>query len=272
MRDMNASNPYYLHVQLHIGNPNATIGGRRIALLEAIDKTGSISAAARQLGMSYKGAWDAVNAMNNLVEAPLVSGATGGSGGGGSVLNARGQQLVKTYRAALAEQNRFLERLNRRISTLQDDMNLMGRLAMMTSARNQLLGHVRDVQTSTINTEVDIELRGGDQLTAVITRASAENLGLKAGVAVTALIKASWIIVAAGDHTAGSISTRNRLVGTVDHVTTDAVQGEIGLNLPGGNTLTAIITRESADALGLAAGDPATALFKASSIILAQPD
>ncbi|GAB3685457.1 TOBE domain-containing protein [Salinisphaera aquimarina] len=261
--------PEQLEGQLRIGPRRAAIGTRRVALLEQIALTGSLSAAAKVVGLSYKGAWDAVNAMNNLADHPLVERSAGGAGGGGSRLTPRGEQLVATYRAAEEEQRRFFERLNRRIAHLPDDVHLMERLAMMTSARNQLLGEVTAVRLGTINAEVEIALRGGDGLTAVITRASAENLGLQEGVAVVALIKASWVVVAAGDHSKTPLSTRNRLVGTVDKVATDDVASEIVIRLPGGATLAAVITRESADEMGLKKDATATALFKASSVILA---
>ncbi len=261
-----------LDSQLHLGPRTGGIGARRIALLEAIADTGSITAAAKVVGLSYKGAWDAVNAINNLADTPLVRRSTGGAGGGGSQLTERGERLVLTYRAAEEEQARFLKQLNRRLAHLADDLNLMDRLAMQTSARNQLLGTVKNVTRSTVNAEVDIELSGGDSLTAVITAASADNLGLDTGVAVTALIKASWVIVAAGDLSTAKMSTRNRLVGTVESITVDDVACEVILKLPGGATLAAVVTRESADTLGLSEGDTATALFKASSVILAQGD
>jgi len=259
-----------LDSQLHMGPRTGGIGTRRVALLEAIGATGSITAAAKAVGLSYKGAWDAVNAINNLADRPLVDRNTGGAGGGGTQLTDRGRQLVRTYRAAEEEHARFLAQLNRRLAHLADDLNLMERLAMQTSARNQLLGEVTAVRLGTVNAEVAIALRGGDSLTAVITRASAENLGLQEAVAVTALIKASWVIIAAGDHAGTLLSTRNRLVGTVDKITTDDVASEVVIQLPGGATLAAVITRASAEEMRLKTGDTATALFKASSVILAQ--
>lgn len=263
---------YQLASQLRIGGADSPIGARRIALLEQIDKTGSLSAAARTVGMSYKGAWDAVNAMNNLADTTLVTGSTGGIGGGGSCLSDRGRALIHIYRAAAEEQQRFLARLNQRVHHLRDDIDLVGRLTMQSSARNQLFGRVATIETGTVNTEVELDLRGGDRLTAVITQASAETLGLEPGVAVTALIKASWLIVARDAPTPGSLSTRNQLTGTVDSVTTDEVNSEIAIRLPGGATLVAVITRDSAETLALREGEPATALFKASSVILAQAE
>lgn len=76
------------------------IGPGKIALLEAIAETGSISAAARQMAMSYRRAWVLVDEMNKALKSPAVSTAAGGSHGGGTALSAVGQALVKHYRAA----------------------------------------------------------------------------------------------------------------------------------------------------------------------------
>ncbi|MBH03000.1 MAG: molybdenum-dependent transcriptional regulator [Xanthomonadales bacterium] len=254
---------------LQIGPRSGGIGARRIALLEAIGATGSLTQAAKQVGLSYKGAWDAINAINNLADTPLVCRSTGGVRGGGTTLTERAATLVRTYRAAEAEQQRFLEQLNRRVTALSGhDVNLMERLAMQSSARNQLVGRVTGLKRSSVNAEVTIKVAGGDTLVAVITEASADNLGLEVGVTVTALVKASWLIVAAGDLSGARLSSRNRLVGTVARISRDTVASELTLRLPGGAHLAATITRESADALALAEGDTATALFKASSVIV----
>ena len=70
---------------------------RRIALLKQIDQTGSISQGAKNAGISYKSAWDAINEMNQLSEQTLVDRATGGKGGGGAVLTRYGQRLIQLY-------------------------------------------------------------------------------------------------------------------------------------------------------------------------------
>ncbi len=77
-----------------------TLGGAsRIGLLAAIGETGSITSAAKAVGMSYKGAWDAVDTMNNLAGEPLVVRSTGGKGGGGTTLTPRAVKLIDTFRA-----------------------------------------------------------------------------------------------------------------------------------------------------------------------------
>ena len=74
------------------GKDGAAAGHGRIALLRAIDAHGSISAAAREMGMSYKAAWDAIDAINNLAGTPLVVRETGGKGGGGTRLTPQGKR------------------------------------------------------------------------------------------------------------------------------------------------------------------------------------
>jgi len=75
------------------------IGPGKIALLEAIAETGSISAAARQFNMSYRRAWLLVDEMNKALARPAVSTAAGGASGGGSVLTPVGEALIRHYRA-----------------------------------------------------------------------------------------------------------------------------------------------------------------------------
>ena len=72
---------------------------QRIRLLEAIERYGSLTSAARQLPLSYKAAWDAVEQMNRLAEFPLVQCKVGGRNGGGTMLTEEGQRLLAVYRA-----------------------------------------------------------------------------------------------------------------------------------------------------------------------------
>ncbi|MGI4849884.1 MAG: winged helix-turn-helix domain-containing protein [Janthinobacterium lividum] len=75
------------------------IGPGKIALLEAIGTEGSISAAAKRLGMSYKRAWDLLNTINQSLATPAIGSERGGPHGGGSVLTPEGRELVRLYRA-----------------------------------------------------------------------------------------------------------------------------------------------------------------------------
>jgi molybdate transport system regulatory protein len=74
------------------------VGPGKIDLLEAIGRTGSISAAARDLGLSYRRAWGMVDTMNRCFRKPVITCATGGKGGGGAGLSEFGRALAKLYR------------------------------------------------------------------------------------------------------------------------------------------------------------------------------
>ena len=81
----------------------ARIGPGKVALLEAIARTGSISAAGRALRMSYRRAWELVEDLNRHLGTPAVATAAGGSGGGGARLTATGAAIISEYRALEAE-------------------------------------------------------------------------------------------------------------------------------------------------------------------------
>lgn len=247
----------------------AFAGKRWMDLLAALANTQSITAAAKTVGLSYKAAWDAVEAMNNLSEKPLVERSVGGKGGGGTRLTARGEQLVATFREVEAENARFVERLNTRIATASQDLKIIERLTMLTSARNHFAGQVVRIKSGAVNDEVELQLSGGDRIVAVVTHQSVEHLGLAVGGDAIALIKASSVIVAVEDGPPMKLSARNRLTGTISRVTPGAVNTEIVIALAGGNSVAAIITHASANEMRLTEGRVATAIFKASSVILA---
>lgn len=245
-------------------------GAARIALLAAIHESGSITGAAKAVGMSYKAAWDAVDTMNNLAGELLVVRASGGRGGGGTTLTPTAQKLIVTYRVIEREHRKFLERAGAAIEGFAHDWQLIERIGMKTSARNQLLGTVKKLTRGAVNDEVELELPGGQAIVAIITHESTESLGLKEGGKAFALVKASWVILMTGEPM--RISARNQLRGTVSKVTRGAVNAEISVALDASTTVTAIITNESVDSLELAEGQAAVAAFKASSVIVGVSD
>jgi len=82
-----------------LADKHPAMGPGKARLVAAIDATGSISAAARTMGMSYRRAWQLVDALNASFSQPVVLTATGGRRGGGAVVTAMGKRLVKLYRA-----------------------------------------------------------------------------------------------------------------------------------------------------------------------------
>jgi molybdate transport system regulatory protein len=247
------------------------LGGQdRVELLAAIATQGSITSAAKAVGMSYKGAWDAIEAMNNLAGEPLVERAAGGKGGGGTRLTARGVQLVENFRKVDAAHRQFIAHLSSQSHALADDFLLIQRMKMKTSARNQFSGTVVALKEGAVNDEVTLRIVGGQQLVATITRDSSDSLSLVVGAEAFALIKASSVIVVT-ELGAARLSARNQLTGKVTRVQAGAVNTEVSIELPGGGVIAAIITRASGDALGLEVGGEATAIFKASSVIIGTP-
>jgi molybdate transport system regulatory protein len=139
---------------------------------------------------------------------------------------------------------------------------------MKTSARNALRCTVNTVTPGAVNAEVLLQVTQAIQLSVIITQRSVEELALAPGTEVTALIKSSFVILAEADPTTKT-SARNRLCGTVARREDGAVNSEITLDIGGGQSIIAIVTTHSANALNLQTGKPACALIKASHIILA---
>jgi len=138
---------------------------------------------------------------------------------------------------------------------------------MKTSARNCFEGTVVQVKRGAVNDEVELEVGHGIKITAIITHESTEKLGIKTGVKAFALVKASFVIVAT-DIQGVKLSTRNCLAGNVTQVEPGAVNSEVAIDLGNRCLITAIITNQSCKNMGLKAGVSATAIFKASSVIL----
>ena len=139
---------------------------------------------------------------------------------------------------------------------------------MNISARNLLSGKVIAITPGAVNTEVKLALAEKHEIVAVITNESVAHLGLKVGSEAYAIIKAPLVIIAKGKPDM-KFSTRNMLEGTVKQVELGTVNAEVSLELSGGIVLHAVITKASVDGMGLKVGDSATALFKASNVILA---
>lgn len=138
---------------------------------------------------------------------------------------------------------------------------------MKTSARNQLQGDISEIKSGQVNSEIVIGLGDNTTLKAVITNDACQEMGLKTGDSVYAIIKASFVMVA--KEKPGKISTRNILETTVEKVIDGMVNAELKLKM-GSHALTSIITKEAADELQIKEGDTVYALIKANSIILAQ--
>lgn len=101
-----------ISLNIHLSN-KLFADPRRIRLLQAIQQTGSISQGARQAGISYKTAWDAIHEMNTLAENPVVASNTGGKGGGGASLTAYGERLIQLYQLLEQIQQKAFDNLQK---------------------------------------------------------------------------------------------------------------------------------------------------------------
>ena len=102
-------------------------GTRHLALLAEIERQGSLTHAAKAVGFSYKGAWNAIEHMSNLAGEPLLERVVGGKGGGHSRLTPRGAQLVRNFQLIQQEHARFLARRQfptQQFQLLQDRFSL----------------------------------------------------------------------------------------------------------------------------------------------------
>jgi len=260
-----------LRAELRLENGLAgKAGADRITLIEAIGETGSIAAAAKRVGLSYRAAWDAVQVLNNLFEKPLVLAAAGGAKGGEAIVTPQGAQVVASFRLMERELRRTLAGLHEQLAGTGGDArpNLLWSLGMKTSARNALRGVVQAVTDGAVNAEVVVRIGEAAEIVAVVTRQSLRDLGLVPGRETVALINAGSIILAMDDE--GLLtSARNSLKGVIIEIWAGAVNDEITLDLDSGKTLTATVTSESVARLGLRLGQPVVALIKASHVILA---
>jgi molybdate transport system regulatory protein len=166
------------------GTPVLGKGGAEI--LKAIAKEQSISKAAETLGMSYRYVWNYLQKIQKVVEAPIMETYKGGkAGGGGAKLTALGQSLIEEY-----------QRVEGYMSEVLVDQEYWEMLGLKISARNQLQGKVVSIEKDGITAKVKVEIKAPAVITAVITKEAVEELGVKVGDEVKAVIKSTEVMIA----------------------------------------------------------------------------
>ncbi|MDD1621100.1 MAG: TOBE domain-containing protein [Methylococcaceae bacterium] len=263
--NQNTSPIAYVEAELRLAG---MLDSRMIGLLRAIVQTGSINQAAKQVGLSYKGAWQIIERANNLAPKVLIATATGGSKGGGTSLTAAGQSLLELFTRLELQHSQFLRQLNQTLAADPEMMLLLKRQVIKTSARNQLFGKVTAIQPGAVNAEVFVTLKGGEQVVASVTLASLGNLGIGVGGDAVLLINAPDIILVVDDQDSSRVSARNRLQGSVIRIQHDAVDSEVIIQLPSGETVAATVTRLSAETMAIKCGSKVSAVFKSNAVIL----
>jgi molybdate transport system regulatory protein len=99
-------------------NGQSLLGKGRLALLEGIEKHGSISAAARDFGLSYRAAWNWITEMNTVAPRPLVEAVAGGKGGGGAALTPLGRRVLTAFHLLNERLMQFNDNINHEVRRL----------------------------------------------------------------------------------------------------------------------------------------------------------
>lgn len=141
---------------------------------------------------------------------------------------------------------------------------------MNVSARNVFKGKITALTDGVVNAEIELTLPGGDRIVAIVTETSVKSLGLAVGGEAVAYVKAPWVMLLSGQPDV-HFSARNQLSGKVSALTKGAVNNEVAVTLSGGTVVHSVVTNEAVLELGLKVGEPATALIKASHVILGMP-
>ena len=251
------------------------LADKRIDILRQIGTCGSISQAARAVGVSYKAAWQAVDTLTNLAGTPLVARAVGGAGGGGAQLTEAGHQLLAAADAMAQARGAVLARWQ----ATPHAGPALARLAVRTSMRNQLPCVVDRLAVQGQIVCVHLRLEGGGAvgdvagavaLAARITRESAELLGLQPGLAVLALCKATAVRVERGGRAASAIATEAptgtlRLPGRATRVVRGESGDEVSAELAAGLHMVGFAAPHS----GLRAGSAVVLVVEENAVVLA---
>lgn len=249
----------------------AVLSDTRVRLLEAIERVGSLNRAAREVPLSYKAAWDALDAMHQLSPEPLVLRSIGGAGGGGTRLTNYARRLIALYRAMEGSQQDILDRLG----TLPPEVEgpeLRGwirRLSMKTSARNQFAVRVTGLADRGGIVDVTLQLMGeagvaAEPMLACITPESVDHLGLRLGSELFALFKAPAVQVLS--RPPAPAAGQNVLCGVVAELRPGQARGAVTLRLGGGQPLHAVL--EPAQQVALVLGQRAWAVFGGDQVVL----
>ncbi len=162
------------------------IGKGGAEILEAVDKENSISKAAKTLGMSYRYVWNYLQDIQKALEQPIVETYKGGkAGGGGAKLTDLGRSLLVEYKQAES----YLDKVLSSSGTVEVK-------GVKLSARNRFKGKIVAVEKGVITAKVKVEVKMPVTVTAVITKDAVEDLDLKVGDEVEAIVKSTEVMIA----------------------------------------------------------------------------
>ena len=236
------------------------IADKRIEILRLVGQSGSISQAARDAGVSYKAAWQALDTLSNMAGAALVARSVGGVGGGGARLTPAGEQLLDAARQMDGARRDVLARFSGGAA------QALSGVGLRTSMRNHLPCRVTQLQTPVSGdpmVRVVLCLPEEGEIASSITRESAELLGLQPGLSVLALCKATALTIGAGQVPAREHV--NQLSGRVARLSRGRLRDEVVISLPGGLQLVGFADRPNR----LRVGSKVSACIEENAVVLA---
>jgi len=154
-------------------------------LLRRIDETHSLTQAAKEVGISYRNAWDRVHAMEEKLHRKLVKTKVGGRTGGGAALTEEGSRLLSDFR-----------RTRRLLFNVLDDREAWEDVGYTLSTRNRLRAKVIEVKRGAVTSQVKMRVLAPETLTSIITNEAVDELSLEEGDTVDAIVKSTDVLVA----------------------------------------------------------------------------
>ncbi len=239
---------------------------KRIKLLKAIKKEGSITKAAKLVPMSYKTAWEAVDCMNNLCSNLIVKKEIGGKGGGGATLTLYGKNLLRTYSILQKEHKKFLESLTNYTDFHTGNLKSLKRFSMQISARNQIVATIKEIVEDKVSTNIILQTKSGQIIVSTISKHSIDDLGLKIEDEIIAIFKSNNVMIATNE--LFGFSARNKLKAKIKNLMFNNISCEVQLAISNNEILTSIITKKAAIELDLKINKEVFAVIKSSDIML----
>jgi len=236
------------------------LNSSKVKLLENIRDFGSMTKAAKELGITYKTAWSWIDKMNMLASTSLVEKISGGKGGGGTIITPYAKDLMKIYHEVKALQDTHLQSLQDSLQHLDDD------ISKKTFSFSNLNAYIKNLSKQDNRYEVILVLKNGSELISYVSTKFVEVNELKVDSKISVLVESNSISLSklVDEH----LSSRNKLKTKVINIIKEDEDVLLELELSKGQFLTSRITLQSFQSLNIKKEDVIMAIFKAYNITL----
>ena len=241
------------------------LGHGRIELLQKIKEYGSISKAARAMKMSYRAAWDVIEAISSLADAPVVNRISGGVGGGGTELTELGDQIIALYTTIDQEHKRFIKRTNEQIENSRKLKSFIKRCTLITSQRNQFECRIAGWKRKDAVVQVNLILCGDIKISAALSAGNYNQPGLRKNKEIRAVIMESAIRISL---TNKNTRDENVLSGKVIRINRGRLSVEITVAISEDDNIVIALADTGIQKLGLEKDSEVFAHFPPEAVIL----